>query len=483
MRMRRWFGGLLAITVGALAGWPAVTHGATRKAKASKATIAKATDSTSFSLSVPASVSANPGGNARIAIAVTRRNATVAAITLKGSRLPADWTMGATANPFQDNTTAVVRVPIDTPLGNYKVSVAGASGKSLVRISTIVAVVAPPATTPTQPVITQPPIPVAVTTQPAPVPTTTTLAATADFNLLVSPGVQTVKPGQTATFTITVNRTGGFAATVDLVATGIPAGTTGFFTPNPVGDTSFLQLATSASTPLGSFDISIFGRNRTAKATLIVSNDAQVPGVAGAPTTTIFSSAGFVMNATPTQQAVGATGTASYLIGISGAPSPVSFTVNTLPAGATFALGAAPTISDTTLTITTNGVAPGTYPFTLQGVAGTVVRTVGLTLVVGSVGSGFGLKASNDVVTVSRGGAGSLGISIVANTGFSLPVNLTLGSLPAGVIASLNPTTSTSGSLLNVAAQPSAFIGTNVLTITGTSAGLVASIQVTIVVT
>ena len=124
MRMRRWFGGLLAITVGALAGWPAVTHGATTKAKASKSTtskstIAKATDSTSFSLSVPASVSANPGGNARIAIAVTRRNATVAAITLKGSRLPADWTMGATANPFQDNTTAV----------DYKLGVAGTTAK------------------------------------------------------------------------------------------------------------------------------------------------------------------------------------------------------------------------------------------------------------------------------------------------------------------------------------------------------------------
>src|SRR5205823_9769335 len=55
----------------------------------------------------------------------------------------------------------------------------------------------------------------------------------------------------------------GFTGQVTLSASGLPAGASGSFTPNPATASSTLSVTTSTSTPLGSYTITITGTSGT----------------------------------------------------------------------------------------------------------------------------------------------------------------------------------------------------------------------------
>jgi hypothetical protein len=104
-----------------------------------------------------------------------------------------------------------------------------------------------------------------------------TIAAAADFSLSISPSSVTVqKGGSTAVYTMTVTRINGFSDPVTLSVSGLPAGTTGSFSPNPAtGTTSTLTLSVGTSTAKGTFVFTVTGTGgtptltRTATATLV----------------------------------------------------------------------------------------------------------------------------------------------------------------------------------------------------------------------
>lgn len=98
---------------------------------------------------------------------------------------------------------------------------------------------------------------------------------------LAGGGSQSVLPGATANYTFTVTQTGetGQASDVTLSASGLPAGTTPTFTPNPVlptvgGAQVGLAIATTTAVAVGSYPFTVTGNDgqttRTASATLIV---------------------------------------------------------------------------------------------------------------------------------------------------------------------------------------------------------------------
>jgi len=97
-----------------------------------------------------------------------------------------------------------------------------------------------------------------------------------DFSLSATPSSQTVLQGNATSYTATVAALGGFAGTVNLSVSGLPAGATGSFNPAAVtgSGSSTLTVNTLSSTPPGTYTLTISGvsgsLNHTATVTLIV---------------------------------------------------------------------------------------------------------------------------------------------------------------------------------------------------------------------
>jgi hypothetical protein len=106
-----------------------------------------------------------------------------------------------------------------------------------------------------------------------------TPTGTPDFTLAISPSSVTVpRAGGTATYTVTITRSGGFTGPVTLAVAGLPSGATGSFSPNPAtGSTSTLTVTVSRGTARGTFTFTVTGTGstptltRTATATLVKS--------------------------------------------------------------------------------------------------------------------------------------------------------------------------------------------------------------------
>ncbi|HZG54492.1 MAG TPA: PQQ-dependent sugar dehydrogenase [Pyrinomonadaceae bacterium] len=105
-------------------------------------------------------------------------------------------------------------------------------------------------------------------------------AAAGDFSLNVTPATQTILPGASGAYTVTVTPSNNFTGTVNLSLAGLPAGAgSASFNPASVQITdasarsSTLTVTTSAAAPLGNFTLTVTGASgntqRTATATLV----------------------------------------------------------------------------------------------------------------------------------------------------------------------------------------------------------------------
>ncbi len=115
-----------------------------------------------------------------------------------------------------------------------------------------------PIATPTPtPTVTPTPTPTATPT-PTPTPTATPTPAP-DFALSISPSVATVSAkGGTVTYTVSITRTGGFSAPLTMSVSGLPAGATGSFTPNPAnGSSATLTVVVSNSVNRGTYPLTV----------------------------------------------------------------------------------------------------------------------------------------------------------------------------------------------------------------------------------
>lgn len=103
---------------------------------------------------------------------------------------------------------------------------------------------------------------------------------TRDFSISASPASGTVQAGQSATTSVGTTTTAGSAQTVNLSASGLPSGATASFSPSSVtsGSSSTLTIATTASTPAGTYSVTITGTGETATHTASYSLTVQGTG-------------------------------------------------------------------------------------------------------------------------------------------------------------------------------------------------------------
>jgi len=303
--------------------------------------------------------------------------------------------------------------------------------------------------------------------------------ANPDFALSAAPASRTVTQGGSTTYTVNITPSGGFTGAVSLTATGLPAGASASFSPNPATGSATMSVSTGAGTPTGSFSVTITGTSgnltHTTSVSLVV-NAALVPD--------------FSLSATPASQTVVRGGSTTYAANISrlgGFTGGVTFSVSGLPAGATGTFNPNPaTANSSTLAVTTAATtATGSFVLTITGVSGALSRTTSVTLVITAPAAGdFSLSASPSSQTVSQGDSASYTLSITRSGSFTAAVTLSVSGLPAGATASFSPNPATGNSSLTINTNEQVTPqGSYVLTITGVGGGLTRVTSATLVVT
>jgi len=195
-----------------------------------------------------------------------------------------------------------------------------------------------------------------------------------DFSISISPAAQILAPGGGTNYTVTIGALNGFATNVSLSATGLPDGATAGFSPATVTNSgaSTLTIATTGSTPIGSYPISVVGTT----------------GILSHTNTTTLVVSGFMLSAAPSSQTVNAGADTNFTVTVTtnGAFSgTVNLGFSSLPSGvsASFDSSSLAQSGIATLTVnTTSNTASGNYPLTLSGTNGSLVISATVALIV-----------------------------------------------------------------------------------------------------
>jgi hypothetical protein len=296
-----------------------------------------------FSLSAsPISQTVTAGAGTSYSVAITPLNGFSGTVTFSTGSLPSG--VSASFNPtsvtMSGTSTLTLNTSSTTTPGSYAITVAGTSG-SLSHSATVTLVVQ-------------------------------------DFSLSVTPASQSVAQGASTTYTVNITRNSGFSGSVGFSVSGLPGAASGSFSPNPAtGSSSTLSVSISATTPAGSYPLTITGTSgaltRITNATLSVT-----PALSG----------DFSLSITPGSVSVKAGGPASYTVNIArtgGFAGNISLSASGLPASATVSFTPNPAGgASSALTIST---APSTadtvsYPFSVTGTSGTLSRSANATLTI-----------------------------------------------------------------------------------------------------
>jgi hypothetical protein len=208
--------------------------------------------------------------------------------------------------------------------------------------------------------------------------------AAPDYTLQVTPsGTQTIKPGGSLVYNLTVTSRNGFTGTVTFSSFGAPAGTNTFsptqlsFSGSAQTQTATLTLNTSTSAKAKTYFplITAFSTNRL--------HDFQ-----GTLTLSTSSGPDFTISATPSSQTVVAGGSATYTATVAaqnGFTGTVVLSAGGLPSGATdsFSPASISGSGSSSLTVTTASSTPlGASTLTITGTSGSLSHTANVTLTV-----------------------------------------------------------------------------------------------------
>jgi len=212
--------------------------------------------------------------------------------------------------------------------------------------------------------------------------TTVTLTVTApSFTISASPSTLSIAQGSYGTSTITTSISGGFNSSIALSATGAPSGATVSFNPStipaPGSGTSTMTITVGASTPAGSYPITVKGSGGGIQESTTV-------------TLTVTSSATFTMSASPTSLTIsqGNHGTSTITTtALDGFNSSIVLSASGMPSGTTVSFNPtsipAPGSGTSTMTVTVGASTPtGTYPITVTGNGGGVQQNAVVSLTV-----------------------------------------------------------------------------------------------------
>jgi hypothetical protein len=112
----------------------------------------------------------------------------------------------------------------------------------------------------------------------------------------------------------------------------------------------------------------------------------------------------------------------------------------------------------------------GTYALTLTGTCGSTTVTAPLSLVI-SAAANFTLSAASSSVTLAPGASATDAISVAPSNGFTSAVSFSASGFPSGASGSFSPTSSASGTTLNIATTSAVTAGTYPIVITASAPG------------
>lgn len=193
----------------------------------------------------PISRTVTAGQGTSYAVTVASSGGFTGAVDLVVSGVPTNTTASWSTNPVpggSGTSTLTVTTSSSTPPGNSTLTITGTSGGLQHSTSPTLVVQAPP---------------------------------TADFSVALSPTSQSVRAGNTTTYSVIVTPLNGFTGAVSLSTSGLPSAFASSFAPTSVtpGTTSVLTIKT-ATNPRGTFSFTVTGTSgglsRTATGTLKV---------------------------------------------------------------------------------------------------------------------------------------------------------------------------------------------------------------------
>ena len=310
-----------------------------------------------------------------------------------------------------------------------------------------------------------------------PTRTITVLPASADFDISVSPSGNTVLPGGSTTYNVTVTPLSGFTGPVTLSVgseSGFPAGiTSGGFSPSSIsgGGTSTLTMNTMTSTAPYALSLTVTGTSgtiaHTGSSTLLVNLAAP------ASLSAMADGSGQVALSWPT--VVSATSYHLKRSLVSGGPY------------VTIACTSSTSYTDSAVISGTPYFYVVSAAYSANPDAGGESADSGEAAATPQASPTFSLSASPNSLSVQQGSSGSVTISTSALNGFNNIVGLSVTGLPANVTATFTPTSiaapGTGSSTLVFAVGASAATGNYTLTVSGTGGGLTKTATVTLSIT
>ncbi|MBT2228302.1 M4 family metallopeptidase [Nonomuraea sp. NEAU-A123] len=187
-----------------------------------------------FALSLtPSTGSAQPGSSTTATVNTQTTSGSAQTVNLTASGLPSGVTASFSPSSVTsgNSSTLTLAVGSSTAQGSYQITVTGTGSLTHTAVFTL-----------------------------------TVGTATRDFSISASPASGTVTAGSAATTTIGTTTTAGTAQAVNLSASGLPTGASATFNPASVtsGGSSTLTISTAATTPAGSYSVTVTGTGVTA---------------------------------------------------------------------------------------------------------------------------------------------------------------------------------------------------------------------------
>ncbi|MFY9747031.1 MAG: protease pro-enzyme activation domain-containing protein, partial [Acidobacteriaceae bacterium] len=283
--------------------------------------------------------------------------------------------------------------------------------------------------------------------------------ATPTFTLSDEGGV-TMGQGTTTTTFAWVYGQYGFTGAVNLSISGLPAGVTASFSPNPTTYGSTLTLTASSTAPVGQYNLTVTGTSGTQTMTTPLSLGVYAP-------TFMIYGGGLTLG----QGSSGAT----YVDvdGEYGFTGSVNFSITGLPTGVTASFSPNPTPLQSILTLTAGATAtPGQYTLTVTGTSGSQTQTTTVFLEIDP--PSFTLSTVYNL-SMNQGTSTSATVYVYPQYGFTGVVSFAAAGLPSGVTASFSPNPTSSNPTLTLTASDAATPGQATVTITGTSGASTAT--------
>ncbi|MDR3724355.1 MAG: hypothetical protein P4K83_07690 [Terracidiphilus sp.] len=382
------------------------------------------------------------GSSATDTLTITGLNYFSGNVTFSLSGLPTGVTASFSPNPASTSSTLTLTAAANATIGSpATLTITGVSG-SLTQTANVALTVMPPQM----------------------------------FALGPSATSITLNPGNSATDSILITPANGFSANVNLSVSGLPAGVTASFSPNPATTSSTLTLtAVRSAAATGPVTLTVTGISGSLTETTVVSLTIAPP-----PSFTLTSSASALTLAQGSS-----TTDAVTITPANGFTSSVAFSVAGLPSGVTASFSANPATSTSTLTLTAASTATlgGPVTVTVTGISGSLNASATIALTV-TIPPSFTLSASPASLSVGQGYSSADTIQITGSGGFTSAVRLSVAGLPTGVTASFSPNPAASTSTITLTAASSApLTGPVTVTVTGVSGSLVRTATFAVTVT